>query len=601
MLFKIVEIATISPIDSVVKVFQKTNELPMMIPFVCFLVIFAIFAMMSPPKSKLTRARWAGRAEKIALVKTAQEQLNNPKVKATCLYSGSYWKWQMWGVIPYIWTWITGNPPSLFVPFANLSLEVVGRAGSGKTFSVIDRVLASAIERGYPILLYDFKGGKNAIGGQIPFIATYAARHGYKVRIFAPGREYSCIINPLDYMKDNRDMTTAKTIAETFHANLRADAGKTDGFFGPAGKRLLYALFMLAKGTIYPDLAMAFAFMKLTNLPQRLKHLSTLNLKHFPFWVEVGFSQLIQVAEAEETSGGILAGAADLLTEFMQYDLLGSFLGNTNTSLCLQSKEILIFQNDRNRKKVISPILGGNAEMALNLNLGDQREIPLVCSWDEISTLTIPILTELPNLDRSKGYCGIYGYQTIPQLEKRYGKDGAEEMRASIGCSFWFNPGKSDKTASTFSNHLGKKEVIIRQKSTSHNGRQGVQRSYSDRSELTPLLNKDDFTSFGEGECVYINVACKNKHRADMPQHIKRIRVPLSDQIREKQCKKIWSKKMLPKIVKRETKERGNIDLEQQIKLRIALADKLLPLPPELQSSKGSNNKTVPSSNSCLF
>ena len=597
MICSIVKIATVSPIDSVVEVFQKTFDDPMMIPFIGFLVIFGIFSIFSPRKSKLTRARWASRVEKIALVKTAQEQLKNPKVKATCLYSGSYWKWQMWGVVPYIWTWITGNPPSLFIPFANLSIEVCGKAGSGKTFSVIDRVLASAIENGYPIILYDFKGGKNAIGGQIPFIATYAARHRYKVRIFAPGREYSCIINPLDYMKDNRDMTTAKTIAETFHANLRADAGKTDGFFGPAGKRLLYALFMLAKGTDYPDLAMAFAFMRLTHLPQRLKHLSTLNLKHFPFWVEVGFSQLIQVAEAEETTGGILAGAADLLTEFMQFDLLGSFLGKTNTSLCLQEKEILIFQNDRNRKKVISPMLGANSELALNLNLSDQREIPLVCSWDELSTLTIPLLTELPNLDRSKGYCGIYGYQTIPQIEKRYGKDGAEEMRASIGNSFWFNPGKSDKTASAFSNHLGRKEVIIRQKSTSHDGK----RSYSERSELTNLMNKDDFTSLGEGECVYTNVACKNKHRADMPQHIRRIRVPLYDQWREKRCKKLWSSKMLPNIIKRETRERGKIDLEEQIKLRIALADKLLPLPPELQSSKSSNKQVTPSANSCLF
>ena len=583
--------ATVSPVTSIVEVFQETFDDPMMLVFFCLIIIFAVFSSLSPSKSKLTRARWAGRGEKLLALKTARKQLKSHKINKVCLYSGSFKKWQMWGIIPDLTTFIVGNSPSLFVPSANQSMEVCGRPNSGKTYSFIDRVVVSGIEQGFPILLYDYKGGSCGEGGQIPFIATYAARHGYKVRIFAPGRDYTCILNPLDFIRDNRDMTTAQALAKNFHANLRGDTGKTDGFFGPAGQRLIYALFMLAKGTIYPDLAMSFSFMQLTHLAKRLEQASTKNLSHFPFWVQVGFKQLIQVAEAEQTSGGILAGAADLLTEFMQYDLLPCYLGKSNTSLYLKEKEIIIFQSDIFRSSVVNPLLASNIDTLINLNFADQRKIPLICSFDEVPTITISNLPTWANEHRSKGYCGIYGFQSLEQLEKAYGKDGASILRSALGTRVWFNPG-NEQTAKVFSTYLGEKEVVIKQKSTSRNvgGQMGGQRSVSEQSQLTPLLRSDDFTGFRQGECVYINSAYQSSDRGDIPLYLRKIRVPKSDRNEEERCSKMWESRLLPKLIKREIAARGKLDLEREIQLRMKLADKLLPLPPELKSSNAQTN-----------
>jgi type IV secretion system protein VirD4 len=47
----------------------------------------------------------------------------------------------------------TGEPPTVYVPEANRSAVVIGKAGSGKTFSVIDPMVRSAIEQGHPVAL----------------------------------------------------------------------------------------------------------------------------------------------------------------------------------------------------------------------------------------------------------------------------------------------------------------------------------------------------------------------------------------------------------------------------------------------------------------
>jgi type IV secretory pathway TraG/TraD family ATPase VirD4 len=57
------------------------------------------------------------------------------------------------------------------------------------------------LSKKHPTLLYDYKADEYGKGGQLSYLATLAARHQYNVQIFAPGRSYSCIINPLDFLQ----------------------------------------------------------------------------------------------------------------------------------------------------------------------------------------------------------------------------------------------------------------------------------------------------------------------------------------------------------------------------------------------------------------
>ena len=562
--------------------------------------IFTVLALaLSRQKQNLlTNARFVNKWEKLRGLNEAKRQLKSNKVKDVCLYCGSYAQWQMWGPIPALYIWLTGYPPTLFVPSANQSIDIIGKAGSGKTFSVMNRLAASALDQGIPVLLYDYKGDANGEGGQIPFVATYALRHGYKLKIYAPGRDYTCVINPLDFIRDEKDMTTAKAIAENFHANLRGDSGKTDGFFGPAGKRLIYAIFLLAKGTKYPDLAMAFALLQLPNLPERLAYADKRKLDQFSFWVRVGFSQLIQVAKAEQTSGGILAGAADIITEFMQYDLLPCYLGKSNTSLYLQEKEILILQSDTERETVVNPLIASNIGLIINKNFSVQRKIPLFCSFDENPTNKVIGQQDWANRHRSKGYSAAYGAQTIEQYNKLYGKEDATTLRDGCATRFWFDPNNSD-TAQKFSTHLGKTEVTIKNKSISRSfGSAGaVQRSVTEQIHQVPLVDVHEFLGFREGECIYINPHSKTREhnqinennkdknkrgRGSIPWHIRRIKISKKDQKIEKECEQLWSTEVFSRLLRRSKAQRNCQNLEASVNKRLAEAERLLPLPPEL-------------------
>jgi type IV secretion system protein VirD4 len=552
--------------------------------FIFLIGIFLFLAIANSGQTKkgqLTKAVLANNRIKYNLAKTAVKQLKKRQIKNVCLYSGSFKDWQTNWLTLTLKILFTSYPPSLFVPSANQSIEVIGAPGSGKTFGIIDRLLVSAIEQRFPVLLYDYKGGPGGEGGQIPYIGAYAARHRYKIRIFAPGRDYSCTINPLDFIRDEKDMTMAETIAKNFHDNLRADSGKTDGFFGPAGQRVLFASFLLAKNTKYPDLAMSFALLQLSDFPERLKYAATQNSRHFSQWIQIGFKQIISVANAPETSSGILAGAQDLVTTFIQHDLLRCFIGPSNTSLDLGEKEILIFQSDLARQQVVNPLIAAVVETLINQNFSYQRKIPLVCSFDECRTLKIKNLPNWANEHRSKGFCGIYGYQSIEQLEDAYGKNGASIFRSALGNRFWFNPGNLG-TAKNFSETIGQKEVIVKNKSYSRNlGGSGGQRSISEQLQLVPIFRPDDFMSFPQGTCVFINSLLKKGDRGYIPWYLPKVYVSKKDRKIEDECKAIWSKEIVPKLTKKEENTRLVLDLEEELRKRTELAEILFPLPPK--------------------
>ncbi|HEY9817892.1 MAG TPA: hypothetical protein V6D20_19115, partial [Candidatus Obscuribacterales bacterium] len=232
------------------------------------ILMIYLLSLLAPSRQHLTSGRFAQRGDKLKASRQAYQQLNSRDADEVVLWCGSPPDALHNGLMAGLATAVTGQPPTVYVPDANRSAVVIGKAGSGKTFSVIDPMVVSAINQGHPILLYDYKADAYGKGGQISYLATLAARHQYNVQVFAPGRPYSCIINPLDFLQDANDSTTAGVLAEVFHRNLTRGGGKADAFFGPAGQRLIQALIQFAKSTQYPDLAMAFCVVQLPNLVQ---------------------------------------------------------------------------------------------------------------------------------------------------------------------------------------------------------------------------------------------------------------------------------------------------------------------------------------------
>ncbi|WP_008315637.1 type IV secretory system conjugative DNA transfer family protein [Leptolyngbya sp. PCC 6406] len=524
--------------------------------------------MINHNRQVLTSAKWAGGAEKRRAIKRAKKQMESDRINND------------------VALWCGGNQRSLFpqlplyVPDANQSAVVIGRPKSGKTFSAINPMLKSAIEQEMAIVLYDYKADDQGNGGQMAYIATLAARHGYKGNVFAPGRDYTCVINPLDFLEDENDDTTAAVLAEVFHKNLKGDKSRGDEFFGPAGQRLIQALLQFAKATPYPDLAMAFSLVRLPQLPERLIYADQQG--RLPLAVRIAFSQIMQTAGAAKTTSGITATASDVLTRFMSQRILPSLLGETNISIELGRKELIVFQSDIFRQDVVNPLLAALINVVINRNFSIQRQVPLVFSADEFPTIYLPQCPTWPNEHRSKGFVGLFGFQSFPQIRDAYGREKTDVLLSGVGTHFWFNPGNRD-TAKSYSDFIGETEITMQNKSWSRQrgGSGGRNRTISEQTRTRPLILPDEFTRFGTGECVFINPAYGNQHQANLPQHIDQITISQAEIALEQDCEDLWARKVRRSLVQREQRRRPPLDIEEQLQRRIDEAERLLPLPPD--------------------
>jgi type IV secretion system protein VirD4 len=523
----------------------------------------------------LTTGRWAGAGEKLAALKTAKRQLHSTQINDVVLWCGTPKKWQMKGILPELMTVLTGHPPTLFLPNANQSFAVIGRANSGKTFSAINPLCASAIKQGMSLVLYDYKADDEGEGGQLAYLATLAARHGYDVRIFSPGRDYTCIINPLDFLSDENDDTTAAVLAEVFHKNLKRDTGKGDAFFGPAGQRLIQSLMQFAKATQYPDLAMAFSVLQLENLPKRLAIAAQSGT--LPPFVKVGFAQLIAATESEKTTASIISTAADVLTRFMSPRVLPALMGQTNVPLILGQKQMLVFQSDIFRQDVLNPLIAAVINIVMQKNFSIQRTVPLAFCGDEFPTIFIPKSPTWANEHRSKGFVGIYGFQSLAQLKESYGGDRSDILLSGLGSQFWFNPNHYN-TAEEWQRSLGEVEVWVKSKTWSKSGGTGGGRSSNEQIHKKPLISTDQILGFRQGECILKSPALQGRHRSGLPWHIKRIRIPKPDQQLAQQCEDFWRSQLRATLTQREQAQRPTIDMEQALLLRTQEAEELLPL-----------------------
>jgi type IV secretory pathway TraG/TraD family ATPase VirD4 len=142
-------------------------------------LVGAIAAMMimsfvgkNQKKGQLARGYLAGSGEKRAARKKAMQQLQERRHNAVTLYVGSAIR-NAKGQI--------NSGRSLWLPDAQRGIAVCGAPGSGKTFSMINPTIRSALDQGTPAIVYDFK-----YPDQTEVLAAYAAKRGYSVSIFAP-------------------------------------------------------------------------------------------------------------------------------------------------------------------------------------------------------------------------------------------------------------------------------------------------------------------------------------------------------------------------------------------------------------------------------
>ncbi|MBD2166470.1 type IV secretory system conjugative DNA transfer family protein [Calothrix membranacea FACHB-236] len=532
--------------------------------------------------NKLARARWAGAREKTAARKLACKQITERRHNRVALYIGTPVGTKSQVVDNKRITNIPEDKSRLYLPDVQRGILVCGGAGSGKTFSMINPLVRSAIDQGLPIILYDFKyahqeSATSAAKGQAPKLAGYAAMHGYEVSILAPGFPESCVANPLDFLRSETDAEMARQLAIVLNRNFKLSSGgdvSDGGFFVNAGDQLAQAIFMLARGTDFPDIMMCHAILSLPKLIDRIQQAS-LNP-----WVKVAFDQFLSVAGSPETAASIVGTTSGLFTRFMTPSTLSGFCGQTNIPLDLKGRKMVVFGMDKEKRDVISPLLVSILHLLCSRNLAGKRKEPLLLALDELPTLYLPALVDWLNQNREDGLICLLGLQNLSQLERAYSKETTNAIFGGCATKAFFNP-QDDVAAERFSNFLGDEQIKYRERSRSSGGKGGASTSISEQNSTRNLFEINQFNSLPEGRTIIVSPGFRSGKEVGLPL-LEQIRIPQSDHNSEVASVEKWYELQQEFISKSTLKEPSGEELE----IRRFSAEKLLPLVDEKQQAE---------------
>ncbi|MEM7580857.1 MAG: type IV secretion system DNA-binding domain-containing protein [Cyanobacteria bacterium P01_A01_bin.80] len=557
----------------------------------CFLAI-AVFNFLSKSnhKGKVATSYWGGKSEKNKAKRKATFQIAKPVRNSVALYVGAPGfirsnlekQWRDAGLIKTKSKFFqqlhrfSSSDITLYLPDAQRGIAAIGAAGSGKTFSVIDPLIRSAFDQGFPMCLYDFK-----YPAQTKRAIAYAMKRGYQVRVFAPGFPESETCNPLDLLKDSEDAIAAGQLTHVISRNFDRSNNNSDKFFEEAGDSLVEGILLVTKAVKaltgddkYCDLMMAQAILSLPNLAARMEAASKDKLK---VWTSRPLSQLISVKDSEKTAVSIIGTAQRMFQRFLKRDFVGAFCGKTTLPLDLDGKQLIVFGLDRNNRDIVGPLLAAILHMIVTRNVSRTvpRSDPLIVALDELPTLYLPALVNWLNENREDGFVGILGYQNIAQLEKVYGKELTRAIFGGTATKFIFNP-QDTESAKLFSDYLGEMEIQFNSKSRS-TGKGGGSRSTNEHHQKRHLLEPAQFAKMGTGKAVIINPAYQRGTEAYVPL-LQKIKVPLSDIQQMNWSEDKWDlvreRLIQNNSVKVSDSERSNQFLE-----RVQLAEKLFPLP----------------------
>lgn len=530
--------------------------------------------------NKIASGYLSGDREKRAARKRSIEQLEQRKHNAVTLYAGLFERNKK------------GQPPNskktLWIPDANRGIAVCGGPGSGKTFSLINPAIRSAIKEGMPLCLYDFKYPEQA-----ELLVPYAAKHGYDVKIFAPGFEESEVCNPLDFLRSPDDALMARQIATVMNRNFALSSNASeDKFFADAGDQLTQAMLMLAKGLPAPDILTASTILSLSKLPERIQAAWERSEAgtgyHMSQWVYLAFSQLLQLAGSEKTVSGVVGTASKVFSRFLSPELVGAFCGATTLPLDLEGKRMIVLGLDRQRRDAVAPLVATILHMLVARNARSGRKDPFLVAVDELPTVYLPTLTQWLNENRSLGQVTLIGYQNLNQLEKAYSREISRAILGGCATKAIFNPQESE-SARMFSDYIGEEELMTKQKSRS-TGKGGGSTSTGEHLHKRAIVESAQFNKFVAGKCVFINPAYAANDEGSIPL-ITKISLPKADIEADQWSRSKWEKvrQRLIKLSKQAffSEERSR----EQIARRMAISEEYFPAPEEKPAKGGSRSQ----------
>lgn len=406
--------------------------------------------------------------------------------------------------IPYIYHY-KGKLRKGWINFVNLfrALLIIGTPGSGKSFALIEEIIEQFIDKGFTLLIYDFKFDTLSKIAYNYWLRKKKRLKASKSDALAEMPEFYTLsfddiekshrCNPIDpYLM--RNQTDAADAATIIMKNLNKDWIKRSDFFSKSAISFVSGLIWYLKKKSEESSK------NICTLPHVIT-LSTVNIEYLLTImmreVEVR-SLMIPFKDAmERQAGQQLAGQTAsaqislsmLANKEIYYIMTGNdFRLDINNP---KKPKIVCIQNNPDRSEIYAAPIGLYINKILQVvNKPGGRPLGLIL--DELPTVFIMGLRKIIDTGRSHYVATVLGIQSITQLIADYGRELAEVIFDN--CSNVFSGAAKGETARRISDIFGRIHQEKKSKAVSNNDT-----TVNFSTILSELLPKSKITSMSTG------------------------------------------------------------------------------------------------------
>jgi len=351
---------------------------------------------------------------------------------------------------------------------------IVGGAGSGKTYSLIQEIIAQSFKKGYTGFIYDFKYPELTEFTYQCFLENpFSKLKFYTVNFLEPEKSHR--INPL-HPRNIPISVFANEFATVILKNLKKEwVNKQDFWADNAISYLKAIIWFLRKHEPHSC---------------TLPHVIAMALKEYSWVLEV-LGQDLECKSmisslwtafrenAQSQIAGCISSVQNPIDKLNSPEIFWVLTGD-EAPLNLNSPEnpaILTIGNNASIQESLNPIISLISSVIIK-NLNQKGKLKSIFLLDEAPTLFIPNLKDLPNTGRSNRISTIYCCQDYSQMELMYGKEESRVLRASLGNQF-FGMVNDIETAVQISRVFGKENEMNQSKtlSSSYSATQSAQSS----------------------------------------------------------------------------------------------------------------------------
>ncbi|MDJ1485899.1 type IV secretion system DNA-binding domain-containing protein [Cytophagaceae bacterium YF14B1] len=348
---------------------------------------------------------------------------------------------------------------------------VIGGAGSGKSHSIAEPILAQAAEKGYCGIVYDFK---------FPTLTDFVYSQYCQKVDGAPLSFY--VINFEDLTRTHRvnplkpeyipAAAYASEYALSIVNNLMPETIAKPDFWARSAQALLTSTIWYLKKYHPAQCTLPHVIQMIVYKDYNV----LLRLLAQDYECASMIRSILTASEmkaANQTAGMVSTlqlGLGRINTPEICYVLSGDeFSLDINDP---KDPKILCLGSSPTLAETFAPLISCSITVALKL-MNQQGKRHSLVLLDEAPTLYIPHLDQLPATARSNKVATVYMAQDFSQMRKQYGQNEAEALISNLNNQF-FGRVANLNTAEYVSRLFGKEERVIRSESNSNNTPRGV-------------------------------------------------------------------------------------------------------------------------------